>query len=209
MSTDPVFMKVGSEYYWYHNEHLGTPQMMTTSSGAVVWKAKYSSFGKATVESGSTVVNPLRLPGQNEDVETGLHYNLYRYYDPLLGRYNRKDPLSIAGGINFYIYGLGNPLLFRDQYGLMSFACKVKLGLGIIHLLEGSLFSIGGILMPVLAASAIGPAGLLMTPAAIAYFYVGVMELELGHEDIEEVISGKCDDPRKGGHCSIEPYISW
>ncbi len=96
MSTDPLFMKVGSEYYWYHNDHLGTPQMMTTSSGAVVWKAKYTSFGKATVDPGSTVVNPLRFSGQYEDAETGLHYNWFRYYNSEFGRYLRIDPLRLS-----------------------------------------------------------------------------------------------------------------
>jgi RHS repeat-associated protein len=87
-------MKIGAAYYWYHNDHLGTPKMMTTSSGAVVWKAKYSSFGKATVDPSSTVVNPLRFPGQYEDAETGLHYNRFRYYNPEDGRYICVDDLD-------------------------------------------------------------------------------------------------------------------
>ena len=53
--TDPLFMKIGSQYYFYHNDHLGTPQKMTSISGAVVWSAKYSSFGKAEVDTDSTV----------------------------------------------------------------------------------------------------------------------------------------------------------
>jgi RHS repeat-associated protein len=118
MSTDPLFMKIGTEYYWYHNDHLGTPQMMTTSSGAVVWKAEYSSFGKATVDSASTVINPLRFPGQYEDAETGLHYNLLRYYDPGIGRYLRTDPIGFWGGINLYAYCIGNPANWGDPYGL-------------------------------------------------------------------------------------------
>ncbi|MCP4703099.1 MAG: hypothetical protein GY865_00695 [candidate division Zixibacteria bacterium] len=44
--TDPLFMKQGSEYFFYHNDHLGTPQKMTAVNGLVVWAAKYSSFGK-------------------------------------------------------------------------------------------------------------------------------------------------------------------
>jgi len=35
--------------YYYHNDHLGTPQVMTDESGQVVWKADYEPFGKATV----------------------------------------------------------------------------------------------------------------------------------------------------------------
>lgn len=80
--TDPVFMKVGTEYYFYHNDHLGTTQKMTGVNGAVVWSAKYSSFGEAGVGSASTVENNLGFPGQYYDEETGLHYNFWRYYEP-------------------------------------------------------------------------------------------------------------------------------
>ena len=38
-TTDPVFMKQGAEYYFYHNDHLGTPMIMTDISGNVVWSA--------------------------------------------------------------------------------------------------------------------------------------------------------------------------
>ena len=62
-TTDPLFMKIGGQYYFYHNDHLGTPQKMTDISGAVVWSAKYESFGKAVVEI-ATVENNLRFPGQ-------------------------------------------------------------------------------------------------------------------------------------------------
>lgn len=120
MSTDPLFMKVGSEYYWYHNDHLKTPQIITTSSGAAVWSAKYTSFGRASIDSGSTVVNPLRFPGQYEDVETGLHYNYHRYYDPAFGRYLRNDPIGFAGGVNHYVYVQNNPVYLMDPWGLID-----------------------------------------------------------------------------------------
>jgi RHS repeat-associated protein len=126
-STNPLFMKVGTEYYWYHNDHLGTPQVMTTNSGAVVWKAKYIAFGKATVDSASIVINPLRFAGQYEDVETGIHYNYHRYYDPKLGRYSSVDPVGMfpdgicSGTFNhFYLYVDGNPNINIDPEGFMK-----------------------------------------------------------------------------------------
>ena len=80
-------MKIGSEYYFYHNDHLGTPQKMTAVNGAVVWSASYNSFGNASINASSTVSNNLRFAGQYFDQDTGLHYNWHRYYDPNVGRY--------------------------------------------------------------------------------------------------------------------------
>jgi len=67
-------MKVGTKYYFFHTDHLGTPQKLTSTNGAVAWAATYSSFSEATVDAASTNTNPHSFPGQYEDAETGLHY---------------------------------------------------------------------------------------------------------------------------------------
>ncbi|RJP79798.1 MAG: hypothetical protein C4522_09325, partial [Desulfobacteraceae bacterium] len=121
-TTDPLFMKVGGEYYFYHNDHLGTPQKMTGVNGAVVWSAKYESFGKADVDAGSTVVNNLRFPGQYEDAESGLYYNYHRYYDFKTGRYLRADPTGFLGGSNnLYTYVSNMPIRKIDPLGLWEY----------------------------------------------------------------------------------------
>jgi RHS repeat-associated protein len=85
--------------YYVHNDHLGTPQVMTDQAGNVVWRAVYAPFGEATVDAASTVKLNLRFPGQYYDQETGLHYNYFRYYDPETGRYMRVDPGGVL--LNF------------------------------------------------------------------------------------------------------------
>jgi RHS repeat-associated protein len=124
----PLFARVpnpasagGFRYVYYHNDHLGTPQRITDKAGNLVWSADYDAYGKATVK---TTANPalaltsnLRLPGQYFDVETGLHYNDRRYYDPDTGRYTSRDPIGFEGGINLYAYAAAAPGRFIDPTG--------------------------------------------------------------------------------------------
>ncbi|MCX2831465.1 RHS repeat-associated core domain-containing protein [Microbulbifer thermotolerans] len=93
---------------------------MLDKTGAVVWEARYSAFGKAEVLV-EIVGNNLRFPGQYFDGESGLHQNLFRDYDPLVGRYIQRDPIDLIGGINTYQYGNSSPTFFLDPLGLLSF----------------------------------------------------------------------------------------
>jgi RHS repeat-associated protein len=126
--TWTTFIKVGGQYYFYQNDHLGTPQKLTAVNGAVVWLAKYFSFGEADVDFSSSVTNNLRYAGQYFDEEFGLHYNLRRYYYPKTGRYLTSNHIGLAGGINLYPYVLNNPMKYVDPKGEIAFL----LGLGIV-----------------------------------------------------------------------------
>jgi RHS repeat-associated protein len=123
-TNDPLFLKVGSEYYFYQNDHLGTPQKLTAVNGAVVWLAKYSAFGEAIIDPASTATNNLRFAGQFFDAETKLHYNWFRYYDPNIGKYYQTDPLNILGQKNRYLYVANQPLKLIDPYGLFEVNLK-------------------------------------------------------------------------------------
>jgi RHS repeat-associated protein len=113
--------------YYYHNDHLGTPKRLTDVSGTVVWAANYEPFGNV-LESVASVSNNLRFPGQYFDQETGLHYNVFRDYDPAIGRYVQSDPIGLIGGTNTYAYALGNPITHVDPTGERSL---IGLGLGL------------------------------------------------------------------------------
>ena len=89
---------------------------MTDSSGAVVWSADYKPFGEATITV-STVTNNLRFPGQYYDAETGLNYNYFRDYNPVIGRYVEPEPIGQRGHIALYPYANQNPLGIYDPNG--------------------------------------------------------------------------------------------
>lgn len=109
-----------SRVYYYHLDHLGTPQEMTDATGHIVWSATYRAYGSVVKKEIAEVQNPLRFQGQYYDPETGLHYNRHRYYNPATGRFITPDPIGLAGGLNNYQY-VPNPTGWVDPLGL---ACE-------------------------------------------------------------------------------------
>ncbi len=108
------------EIYWYHTELNGLPERVTDADGQTVWRGQFSTWGKTERELSVPqwqVPQNLRFQGQYLDRESGLHYNLFRYYDPVAGRYTQMDPIGLAGGINTYSY-VGDPLVWVDPLGL-------------------------------------------------------------------------------------------
>ncbi|MFE8115715.1 RHS repeat-associated core domain-containing protein [Brenneria goodwinii] len=121
----------GGERYWFHPDLNGAPLEVTDEEGAVRWSGQYGGWGEVgrqTVDSvelrqGKTVIGqPLRYAGQYADSETGLHYNLFRYFDPVVGRFTTQDPIGLAGGLNNYAYA-PNPLTWIDPLGLAKAPC--------------------------------------------------------------------------------------
>ncbi|HHF9614826.1 TPA: RHS repeat-associated core domain-containing protein, partial [Escherichia coli] len=103
---------------YFHTDVNGAPEEMTDSDGRIVWETGYQVWGNTIQEKDhGGVEQNLRYQGQYLDRETGLHYNLHRYYDPDVGRFMVTDPISIRGGINLYQYG-PNPLGWIDPWGL-------------------------------------------------------------------------------------------
>jgi RHS repeat-associated protein len=112
---------------YVHNDHLGTPQVMTNEAGNVVWRATYDPFGAATVDASSTVEMNVRFPGQYFDEETGLQYSYFRYYCPDIGRYLTADPIGLAGGLNTFTYVFNNPTGYTDPDGLEPYLVSRRL----------------------------------------------------------------------------------
>ncbi|MEU3774324.1 RHS repeat-associated core domain-containing protein [Streptomyces sp. NPDC032472] len=95
----------------------GSPHYLLTPEGDVAWRARTTVWGAAQWNRDATAYTPLRHPGQYFDAETGLHYNVHRYYDPHTGRYISPDPLGLAPATNHYAY-VPNPFVMSDPLGL-------------------------------------------------------------------------------------------
>ena len=107
-------------------DYLGRPrQVRDGESNALVWQLSPTLFGGQVdkgLEKKTGYQLSVRFPGQFEDVETGLYYNHWRYYDKGTGRYITPDPLGLAGGDNVYAYVNAAPTHFVDAPGLLLFA---------------------------------------------------------------------------------------
>jgi RHS repeat-associated protein len=112
--------------YAAYTDQLGAVRVVWNAAGRAVWQWKSAGpFGDGAAagdprSTGRTFTQNLRFPGQYRDAETGLYYNLARYYDPQTGRYTQPDPIGLDGGINPYAYVGGNPVSWVDPYGLFA-----------------------------------------------------------------------------------------
>ncbi|WP_183143822.1 RHS repeat domain-containing protein, partial [Pseudomonas savastanoi] len=109
--------EVENKVYYFHTDQIGTPLEMTDAEGQIVWQAKYRAWGAVEKLVVNEVEQNLRFQGQYFDVETGLHYNTFRYYDPEIGRFITQDPIGLLGGENLYQYA-PNTQSWIDALGL-------------------------------------------------------------------------------------------
>ncbi|WP_371502733.1 DUF6531 domain-containing protein [Kitasatospora sp. NBC_00374] len=96
---------------------VGTPTELVDEHGAVHWQQRTTLWGSPLPGAIEEIDCPLRFPGQYHDAETGLHYNVFRYYDPGTARYLSSDPLGLAAGPSPYGYVL-DPRRITDPLGL-------------------------------------------------------------------------------------------
>jgi RHS repeat-associated protein len=129
------------QVHYYHCDQIGTPRELTASDGHITWQATYRAWGNTQTvqweapphldahgeaanaatwhdeQPDRSELQPLRFQGQYFDVETGLHYNRFRYYDPGAGRFVSQDPIGLAGGVNVHSY-VPTPTAWIDPLGL-------------------------------------------------------------------------------------------
>jgi len=114
----------GNRIVYITTDYQGKPrQGMDAQTGQQVWYWNPDAFGVTQPQDGTTglpngVVINLRFPGQYYDVQSGLYYNLNRYYNPELGRYMEPDPTGLDAGLNPYSYAMNDPVNKEDSTGL-------------------------------------------------------------------------------------------
>ncbi|NIQ91130.1 MAG: RHS repeat-associated core domain-containing protein, partial [Deltaproteobacteria bacterium] len=115
----PVAMERGTALYYLTYDQVGTLRVVADSSGSVVKRIDYDSFGNILADTNPTFDVPFGFAGGVHDRDTGLVRFGFRDYDPNIGRWTAKDPILFAGGnIDLYGYCLNDPVNWIDPLGL-------------------------------------------------------------------------------------------
>ncbi|OGH08158.1 MAG: hypothetical protein A2W22_06250 [Candidatus Levybacteria bacterium RBG_16_35_11] len=64
LNGSPLAKIESNNVYYYHNDHLGTPMVMTNESGSTVWQGEYLPFGEPLSVSGTITNNLERKRGR-------------------------------------------------------------------------------------------------------------------------------------------------
>ena len=126
----------GQYLAYFHNDQIGIPREMTDIHGNLLWYGEYTAWGRLKKDGRvyKDAHQPFRLQNQYYDEETGLHYNLFRYYEPEAGRFVNQDPIGLLGGENLYWFA-PNINIWTDTLGLRAGLFKA------IHKLISKVFS--------------------------------------------------------------------
>jgi RHS repeat-associated protein len=132
-----VYAVTGTTVEAYHTDRVGSVRAITTN-GAVVATYRTDDWGNVLSQTGSSS-QPFGFIGELRD-GSGLTYLRARYYDPSLGRFTTRDPLSgwawLPPSLNRYAYARNGPSVYLDPTGLFT----IGLCLGV----DFNFFGIGG-----------------------------------------------------------------
>ncbi|MFT4042572.1 MAG: RHS repeat-associated core domain-containing protein [Gordonia sp. (in: high G+C Gram-positive bacteria)] len=115
--------RVDDEFFAIVSDLADAPtELIDVATGEIAGRAQRSVWGHTRwVGRAST---PLRFAGQHYDPESDLHYNRYRYYNPVTTSYTTADPLGVhPNPANATAYVI-NPYTWTDRLGLKA-ACEV------------------------------------------------------------------------------------
>lgn len=114
---NPLFKLAKGACWAVFSGVLGCASELASVDGRISESARLDIYG-AMVGATSAAI-PFGFPGQWRDEETGLAYNVIRYYCPELGRYISPDPLGVRAGLRAYGY-VQSPVVQADPLGLID-----------------------------------------------------------------------------------------
>ena len=113
----PVAMLENDHSYYLTTDHRDAVIAVTDDDKNIVWQGDIQANGFISSLKGSVEMN-VRGSNQYYDAESGLHYNINRYFSPSRNQYLTPDPVGLAVGDDLYAFAFNRPHKFVDLDGL-------------------------------------------------------------------------------------------
>ncbi len=117
---------INGRSYYYDFDAVGNTAGLTNTGGTYANSYSYLPFG-GRLSVNTAISNPFEFSGEF-DVQSevsGIQYMRARYYSPSSSRFISVDPIRLASGeINFYRYGLNDPVSVVDPSGAVPLPFK-------------------------------------------------------------------------------------
>ena len=99
---------------------------VAVAGGSTVTKRRFEAFGALRTPPDTLPVER-GFVGRPTEGDTGLLYLRARHYDPATGQFLQADPLGLLAD-HPYAYAAGNPIVFRDPFGLAPGESELQTG---------------------------------------------------------------------------------
>jgi RHS repeat-associated protein len=150
-----------------------------TATGAIAAHFEYDPFGNTTINTDTANQFTYKFSTKPQDVESGLYYYGYRYYDAVSGRWLGKDPVSENGGLNTYALIRNNPIIYWDYLGLFRIGPSLPSTPGIPIQLPTT--------VPSLTGAVAGGGGGFITLPATGVIIIGGITIWAGVMTLQEI----------------------
>lgn len=163
VAPEEVSAQPGTGRVHYHLDHLGSTQVVSGPTGAMVEEIRYTPYGEIRGRWGASGEDTglYEFTGYETERDSGLQYAGARFYDPLLGSFLTHD--RVESSLNPYSYVRWNPVNNTDPNGdldLISIAIALLL--------------VGSIVAPAVQASLNGANAGEAIEASVTGLVVGV-----------------------------------
>jgi RHS repeat-associated protein len=145
---------------------------------------RYGFYWQDTYLAGLAVLrwNGDLLTG-NRDATNRL-YRRNRFFDPQSGRFTQEDPIGLAGGLNAYGFGAGDPVNYSDPFGLCIEDGCVAEGAIVVAAAEvvapGLTHLVGAAITSELATLSLRAAALVADAGTTVIGKIGAIHLKVG-----------------------------
>ena len=112
-----------------HDGNKNVSEVVAAASGTnaaveVVAHYDYAAFGAVLAQKGDCAeANPWRFSSEYAEDDTATVYYNYRHYEPVTGRWMRRDPIEEAEDPNIYVFCVNSVSKYVDLLGLKKDCC--------------------------------------------------------------------------------------